>query len=106
MPTVKDASADDDALPVAAGAQAPGPRTLSVLSGLGTRVVKVLPNGNLALEARVTIGSGYVLLAGEVARADVDARRTTHVSRVTKLVVIARGLDAEMLGPLLIAAAK
>lgn len=106
MPKVEDAPADEDAPPVAAAAQAPSTRTLLILSGVGARVVKVMPNGNLALEARVSIGSGYVLLAGEVARADVDIRRTTHVSRLAKLVVIARGLDAEMLGPLLGAAAK
>jgi flagellar basal body L-ring protein FlgH len=100
MPRVEDAS------PAAAAARASKTETPLILLGLGARVVKVLPNGNLALEARVSIGSGYVLLAGEVARADVDVRRTTHISRLAKLVVIARGLDAEVLGPLLGAAAK
>ncbi|MHC5057480.1 MAG: hypothetical protein ACYTKD_22630 [Planctomycetota bacterium] len=78
----------------------------SIPRELAARVVKALPNGNLVLEARVSVGEGYVLLGGEVARADVDARRRTDVSRLARLAVVARGLDPRALGAVIGAAAK
>lgn len=73
---------------------------------LAARVVKVLPNGNLVLEARASVGEGYVLLGGEVARVHIDAGRRTPVARLARLAVVTRGIDTNALGLGLKAGAK
>ena len=64
------------------------------------RVVKRLPNGNLVLEAKVCAGQGYVLMGGEVARADLGSQRTVDISRLANLAVVARGLEEGALSAL------
>ena len=68
---------------------------------MAARVVKRLPNGNLVLEAKVRVGRGYILIGGETARRYLrrggGTGRTVNISRVAKLAVVARGLDADTL---------
>ncbi len=74
------------------------------------RVVKRLPNGNLVLEAKVSLGSGYMLIGGEAARMDVgpngDAQRTVDISRLANLAVVARGLDERLVVDFMTALAR
>jgi hypothetical protein len=68
------------------------------------RVVKTLPDGSFVLEAKVTLGRGYILIGCRAdpacligRQADVGAPRAVDISRVTDLAIVARGLDAEVL---------
>ena len=66
------------------------------------RVVKTLPDGSFVLEAKVTLGRGYILIGGRADRAcltagQVGADRAVDISRVADLAIVARGLDADVL---------
>lgn len=80
--------------------------SLSHSTQTAARVVKRLPNGNLVLEARVRLGSGYVLIGGETARKDLRANRTVDISRLANLAVVARGLDGRVLADFMKALAR
>ena len=82
----------------APAATAKGPSRPEFPRELAARVVKVLPNGNLVVEARASVGEGYVLLGGEVARVHVDARRRTTIAGLARLAVVTRGIDGGALG--------
>ena len=66
------------------------------------RVVKTLPDGSFVLEAKMTLGRGYILIGGRADRAclsagQVGADRAVDISRVANLAIVARGLDADVL---------
>jgi hypothetical protein len=66
------------------------------------RVVKTLPDGSFVLEAKVTLGRGYILIGGRADRAclsagQVGADRAVDITRVANLAIVARGLDADVL---------
>jgi flagellar basal body L-ring protein FlgH len=82
--------------------ESPGGQAVEVAA----RVVKVLPNGNLVLEARMRLGEGSLLLSGEVARADVSSEGTVRLSRAANLAVVARGLEPGALARIIAAAAR
>ena len=92
--------------PKSTAATKPGSQTAPackscMLPELSARVVKVLPNGNLVLEARARLGEGSILIGGEAARIDVSVERKVHVGRLSNLAVVARRVDTEKLSGIL-----
>ena len=73
----------------------------SALRALSARIVKVLPNGNLVLEASIRLGKGAILLGGEAARLDVSVERTVKLSRLSGLMVVARDVAPDLLAGML-----
>ena len=63
--------------------------------------MKVLPNGNLVLEASIRLGKGAILLGGEAARLDVSVERTVKLSRLSGLMVVARDVAPDLLAGML-----
>jgi len=74
----------------------PNGRTLE----LASRVVKVLPNGNAVVEAKVRCGDRSLLVSGEAARSSVTPDRRLPAGRVASLAVVARGVSQEALAGL------
>lgn len=72
---------------------------------LAAKVVKVLPNGNVLLEARIEIGRGRLTLSGEVAGGDLAAGARVPLSAMAGLKAVASGDFLEEAERLLLAAA-
>ncbi len=79
-----------------------GASTTAPAQTAAARVVKTLPDGSFVLEAKVTLGRGYILIGGRAERASLcagqaGADRAVDISRVANLAIVARGLDADVL---------
>jgi flagellar basal body L-ring protein FlgH len=98
--TRPDAQADGKAAKEWTSGKTPG-AVVETLTQIAARVVKVLPNGAISLEARARVGGGTILLGGETSRQDVSVDRTVPLSRLADLAIVARGLDERSLAGLL-----
>lgn len=90
-----------DVVHILVPAEAEGGRPLK----LAARVVKVLPNGNVLLEARIEIGEGRLTLSGEVAGGDIAAGAHVPLSAMAGLKAVVSGDFLEEAERLLLAAA-
>lgn len=72
-----------------------------VTAELAARVVKLLPNGNVVVEASVRCGERSFLLSGEVSPSSVGPDRRLKLGAIASVAIILRGQPPEFLARLI-----